>query len=210
MSAILKCTDCHMLTTKNESDDRNFNTGRCGYCDGTLKEVAPDLSTYVCKHGWSYFNNRMECPKCTNNPTYVNNKIPVEYSSPERVPDGETARDIDVPNNVNKNTETVQVELREKITYGIDKGSPNGDYTAFSITCNSELFNFVGGEAEAIIELLSLKDTEHAKAIEMAKIEAALNEWNTMLCYRHNTHITIKNEDMNNRLLELTKQKEEI
>lgn len=41
-----------------------------------------------------------------------------------------------------------------EISYGIDKGSPNGDYTALSIRDGKKLFTFVGEEAEAITNLI--------------------------------------------------------
>ena len=134
------------------------------------------------------------------------NTPPVEYISPQNVSDGLSARDIDVPNNVNKtpnpvaiaqydinkNTETVQEELREKPTLlnsiPIELVIPIVEYTALSNIvfidshgqeygededydnrCHDKLYKSGLRLAEAINHQLSLKDTEHAKAIELAK-----------------------------------------
>ena len=96
----------------------------------------------------------------------------------------------------------------DEITYGIDKGAPNGDYTALSIRRGTKLFIFVGGEAEIIIDLLALKDIEHAKALELAKIEVKIEAYTAteMVCnkvkYSRSVDIFI-----DERLSELSKQK---
>ncbi len=46
------------------------------------------------------------------------------------------------------------VNNTDDIVYGIDKGSPNGDYTALSIRHKNKIFTFVGDEAEVIIDLI--------------------------------------------------------
>lgn len=113
----------------------------------------------------------------------------------------------------NTNNPRIDDELREKISYGIDKGSPSGDYTAFSIRDGNKLFTFVGGEAEAIINLLNLKDIEHAKALQLAKIEAKIEE--LKLAYLNigvsdDFYQPEINKAIKKRIDQLTKQKKEI
>ncbi len=42
----------------------------------------------------------------------------------------------------------------DTLTYGVDQGTPGGDYTALSIKKGSTLYTFVGDEAVAIIDVI--------------------------------------------------------
>lgn len=42
----------------------------------------------------------------------------------------------------------------DELTYGVDQGTPGGDYTALSIKKSSTLYTFAGDEAVAIIDVI--------------------------------------------------------
>ena len=42
--------------------------------------------------------------------------------------------------------------MSDRLTFGIDKGGPNGDMTALTIKRDDKVFTFVGTEAEVILE----------------------------------------------------------
>lgn len=49
-SETLECVDCRKRTIKDEAEQRNFNTGRCGNCGGELKVVVPKITRYIPVH----------------------------------------------------------------------------------------------------------------------------------------------------------------
>ena len=125
---------------------------------------------------------------------------PVGYTSPQNVSDGRTVRDINVPTNVNKtpnsvhinqpnvneNTETVQVELREKINQTFMCNEAEAYYKLGIHYPVIEQHRWSRKKCiDHIISLLnhqlSLKDTEHAKAIELAKTKT-INDICTIAC----------------------------
>lgn len=40
----LECTHCHQRTSKDEAEQRNFNTGFCARCGGTLEPVVEPMT----------------------------------------------------------------------------------------------------------------------------------------------------------------------
>ena len=125
---------------------------------------------------------------------------------------------------VNKNTETVQDELREKIKatalrpladrfLELAREIDSGDYIIPKSIADAEVITegYINQAYERIEKILnhqlSLKDTEHAKAIELARLEARLGELN--LC--DVTGLPNWYSDyLDERTIELTKRKEEI
>ncbi len=59
----------------------------------------------------------------------------------------------------------------DTLTYGVDQGTPGGDYTALSIKKGSTLYTFVGDEAVAIIDVIR---TEKLKLLD--RLEAQFVE----------------------------------
>jgi hypothetical protein len=65
----------------------------------------------------------------------------------------------------------------DELTYGVDKGSPDGDMTAIYIKKGKTLFTFVGDEAEAIEALIAHKVNEaKSEAYQHGLITGAMPE----------------------------------
>ena len=75
---------------------------------------------------------------------------------------------------MNSPTNTNQAS-EDKLTYGVDRGIPGGDFTALSIKKGSTLFTFTGDEAVAIIDVIR---TEKLKLLDEVREQAEEYELN--------------------------------